>query len=83
METAKFIGRAVGELAASGVASNIIARMAPANLSKLGKVGWIVGGACIAGAVAAKAGDYAEDLVESIGEMVDTIKEMKNGKVTE
>lgn len=74
VEIAKGVACFVGGLCGTQVATTIVTAFKPGNLNKIQKVGWIVGGALIGGAVGSKCEEYVEEMIDDVQKIVDKLK---------
>lgn len=73
-ELAKIGVELVTSFAASNVAATVIDAFKPDNLSKIGKVGWVIGRLAVGGAAAAAGAKYMGDSMDSIRDCVNAFK---------
>lgn len=64
----------VTSFAASNVAATVIEAFKPDNLSKIGKVGWVIGKFAVGGAVGVAGAKYVSDSMDSIRDCVKAFK---------
>ena len=74
VEIVKSVACFVGGLCSAQVVNTIVKTFEPSNINKIQKVGWIVGGALIGGAVGAKCEEYVEETIDAVQNIVDKLK---------
>ena len=73
-ELAKIGVELVTSFAASNVAATVMNAFKPDNLSKIGKVSWVIGRVAIGGAVGVAGAKYMSDSMDSIRDCVNAFK---------
>lgn len=78
-----FIAEEIASLSVGTVVGNVIKATTPKNLSKLNKIGTVIGSAMISGVLGDLAVDFVEKTIKEMSEVKDMIdvdyKEVENG----
>lgn len=75
LEMVKAVGNIVGSIAGTATVGTIVKSFIPATATAMQKAEMVVGGALIGGIVGSNCGKYAEDLIDSVGKLVNPPKE--------
>lgn len=60
------VGNLGGSICGAYVVDTVLKTFSPSDISKIGKVAWIVGGTLIGGIVGDACGEYVEDTIDQI-----------------
>lgn len=74
-EMVKAVGNIVGSIAGSATVATIVKSFVPVTATAVQKAEMLVGGVLIGGIVGGNCGKYAEELIDSVGKLVNLPKE--------
>ena len=81
IENVKIAGEIVGSIAGSGTVGIIIGQLIPEGLSTIKKVEVLIGTGLLGGIAGAACGKYMRKQIETVGNFIEDIKDIKNENV--